>query len=86
MRRHFGGTDGIADVLTIREDLRIFRVDADIEMSFGEELTDRFGNQLLVHGLGIQIKTLVQAPPCARTVHGPRIKIRKTVIFGQNLG
>ena len=86
MRGHFGGTNGVADILAIGEHFRIIRVDADVEMPFGEEFADRFGDQLLVHGFDIQIKTLIQAPPCARTVHGSSVEIRKTVIFGQNLG
>ena len=86
MAGDFGGTNGLGDVLVVGEYAGVVRVHGDIEMVAGEELAHRFGDDTLIHGFGVQIDALLQAPPSAGTIHRARVKVGVSEILGQRLG
>ena len=86
MGGHLGGTNRLGDILTVRAYGWIIGIDADIEMVAGEELSHRFGDHSLIDLLGVQIDTLLQAPPCAGTIHGTGIEVCESKILGQRFG
>ena len=86
VRGHLSGTNRLGDVLAIGVHAGIVRIHGNIEMVSGEELPHRFGDDTLIHGLGIKVDAAFQAPPRAGAVHCARIQVCIVEVLGQRLG
>ena len=85
MAGDFGGTNGLGDVHAVGGHDGRIRIHGDIEMILGEELAHRFGDETLIHLLGIQVDALLEAPPSAGAIHGARVEVGESVVLGQRL-